>query len=73
MLNWYKTWDYETRRNYWWTQRDAKGRCAEIRKNDNGNFDLLICNTYKSTHNEPQEAINEAKKYVDGITDHIVC
>ena len=72
MLNWYKTWDYETRRNYWWTQRDAEGRCAEIRKNDNGKFDLLICEIYKSTHNNLQEAMDEAKKYVDGITDHII-
>ena len=72
MLNWYKTWDYKTRRNYWWTQRDAEGRCAEIRKNDNGKFDLLICDTCKSTHNELQEAINEAKKYVNGVTDNVI-
>ena len=72
MLNWYKTWDYETKRNYWWTQRDTEGRCAEIRKNENGKLDLFICDTYKSTHNELQEAIDEAKNYVDGITDYIV-
>ena len=71
MLNWNETWDYKARRNYWWTQRDAEGRCAEIRKNDSGNLDLLICEIYKSTHNSLQEAMDEAKKYVDGITDHI--
>ena len=72
MLNWYKTWDYKARRNYWWTHRDIEGRCAEIRKNDNGKFELLICEIYKSTHNSLQEAMDEAKKHVDGITDHIV-
>lgn len=69
MLNWYKTWDYKTRRNYWWTQRDTEGRCAEIRKNDKGKFELLICEIYKSTHNGLQEAMDEAKKYVG---EHIV-
>ena len=69
MLNWYKTWDYENRRNYWWTQRDAEGKFAEIRKNDNGNFELLICDTYKSTHTKLQDAMDEAKKYVG---EHIV-
>ena len=72
MLNWNEIWDYKARRNYWWTQRDAEGRCAEIRKNDNGNLDLLICEIYKSTHNSLQEAMDEAKKYVAGITDHII-
>lgn len=72
MLNWYETWDYKTRRNYWWTQRDTNGRCAEIRNNDNGKFNLLICDICKSTHEQLQEAMDEAKKYVDGIINHIV-
>ena len=63
---------YKNKRNYWWTQRDTDGRCAEIRKNDNGKFDLMICEIYKSTHNSLQESIDEAKKYVDGITGKIV-
>ena len=71
-LNWYETYDYGTRRKYWWTQRDANGRCAEIRKNDKGKINLLICETFKSEHNELQEAMDEAKKYVNGITNHIV-
>lgn len=53
----------------WWTQRDKNGRCAEIRKNGNGKFELLICEIYKSTHNSLQEAMDEAKKYVG---EHIV-
>ena len=68
----YETYDYKTKQKYWWTQRDADGKYAEIRKNDNGKFELKICEIYKSTHNSLQEAIDEAKKYVDGITGKIV-
>ena len=68
----YETYDYKTKQKYWWTQRDSEGRCAEIRKNDNGKFELMICEIYKSTHNSLQEAIDEEKKYVDGITGKIV-
>ena len=63
-MKFYETYDYKTKRKYWCTQRDANGRCAEIRRNDNGKFELLICETYKSTHNALQEAMEEAKKYV---------
>ena len=70
-MKFYETYDYKTKRKYWWTQRDSDGRCAEIRKNDNGKFELKICEIYKSTHNSLQDAIYEAKKYVDGITDNI--
>lgn len=71
-MKFYETYDYKTKRKYWWTQRDAGGRCAEIRKNDHDKFELMICEVYKSTHGELQEAINEAKKYIDGITGKIV-
>ena len=71
-MKFYETYDYKTRRKYWWTQRDSEGRCAEIRKNDNGKFELMICEIYKSTHNSLQEAKKKKKKYVDGITDNIV-
>ena len=63
-MKFYETYDYNTKRKYWWTQRDSEGRCAEIRKNDNGKFELMICEIYKSTHNAMQEAMEEAKKYV---------
>lgn len=68
-MEFYETYDYKTKRKYWWTQRDADGRCAEIRKNDNGKFELMICEAYKSTHSELQEAMDEAEKYVG---NHIV-
>ena len=71
-MKFYETYDYNTKRKYWWTQRDACGRCAEIRKNDNGKFELMICEIYNSTHNSLQDAMDEAKKYVDGITGKIV-
>lgn len=63
-MKFYETYDYKTKRKYWLAQRDADGRCAEIRRNDNGKFELLICEIYKSTHNALQEAMEEAKKYV---------
>ena len=49
-MKFYETYDYHTKRKYWWTQRDEDGRCAEIRQNDNGGLNLLICDTFKSAH-----------------------
>ena len=71
-MKFYETYDYKARRKYWWTQRDVNGRCAEIIKNDHGKLELMICEIYTSTHNSLQEAIDEAKKYIDGITGKIV-
>ncbi len=68
-MKFYETYDYKTKKKYWWTQRDAEGRCAEIRRNDKNTFDLLICDIYNSNHNTLQEAMDEAKKYVG---EHIV-
>ena len=45
---------------------------AEIRKNDKGTLDLFICDDYKSTHSNIDEAMNESKNYVNGIENHIV-
>lgn len=66
-MRFYETYDYHTKRKYWWTQRDAEGRCAEIRQNDNGGLNLLVCDTFKSEHKTLQEAMEEAKNYVNGI------
>ena len=63
-MKFYETYDYLTKRQYWWTHRDTEGRCAEIRQNDNGCLNLLICDTFKSVHKTLQEAMDEAKKYV---------
>ena len=63
-MKFYETYDYHTKRKYWWTQRDEDGRCAEIRQNDNGGLNLLICDTFKSAHETLQETMDEAKKYV---------
>lgn len=68
-MKFYETYDYHTKKKYWWTQRDIDGRCAEIRQNDKGTLDLLICDFFKSTHKTLQEAMNESKKYVG---EHIV-
>lgn len=68
-MKFYETFNYQTKKRYWWTQRDVNGRCAEIRQNDKGLLDLYICDFYKSTHKTLQDAINESKKYVG---EHIV-
>lgn len=68
-MKFYETYDYATKKKYWWTQRDSNGRCAEIRIKDNGKLKLLICDIYTSTHDTLQEAMTEAKKYVG---EHIV-
>ena len=68
-MKFYETYDYHTKRKYWLTQRDAEGRCAEIRQNEKGGLNLLICDTFKSAHKTLQEAMDEAKKYVG---EHIV-
>ena len=63
-MKFYETYDCNTKQNYWWTQRDAKGRYAEIRHNEKSGFNLLICDSYKSTHDTLQEAMDESKKHV---------
>jgi hypothetical protein len=63
-MKFYETYNHNNNKKYWWTQRDAEGRFAEIRKNDKGTFDLLVCDFYKSTHNTLQEAMDESKKYI---------
>ena len=68
-MKFYETYDYKTKKNFWWTQRDTEGRCAEIRRNDKNTFDLLICDIYNSNHNTLQEAMDKAKTYVG---EHIV-
>ena len=68
-MKFYEIYDYHIKRKYWLTQRDAEGRCAEIRQNDNGSLNLLICDTFKSAHETLHEAMNEAKKYVG---EHVV-
>lgn len=67
-----ESYDYNTKKYFWFTQRDENGMCAEIQKNDKGTFDLFICDDYKSTHSNIDEAMNESKKYVNGIENHIV-
>ncbi len=37
----YETFDYRTKQNYWWTQRDKNSNCFEIRQSG-GKFVLLV-------------------------------
>lgn len=71
-LRFYEEYDYRTKKKYWWTQRDAEGRCAEIRQNDRGFLNLLICDNFKSEHKTLQEAMEEAKNYVNGIICSVI-
>ena len=68
-MKFYETYDYHTKKKYWWTQRDTLGRCAEIRQNDKGTLDLYICDSFKSSHATLQCAMDESAKH---IGEHIV-
>ena len=62
-MKWYETWDYKTRKTYWWTQRDKRGICFEIRKN--GEYlDLFLGEHEKfiSRHSTLQDAMDSAKE-----------
>lgn len=63
-MKFYESYDCRTKKNFWWSQRDTEGRCAEIRQNDKGTLNLFICDSFKSTHRTLQEAMDESKKYV---------
>lgn len=63
-LKFYETYDYRSKKIYWWSMRDINGRCAEIRQNDNGGLMLYICDEYTSTHDTLSEAMAEAEKHV---------
>ena len=56
----YKTFDYATRKHYWWTQRDKNTNCYEIRQNDKNRFALLI-NEIKA---ETFKSLNEAERRI---------
>ncbi len=58
-MKWYKNWDYKTHNYFWWTQRDQRGICFEIRK-DNINFNLYVCEEFKSSYVSLQAAMNAA-------------
>lgn len=62
-MKWYETWDYKTCKPYWWTQRDQRGICFEIRKN-NDKLDLFIGEHEKfiSKHDTLQSAMDAAKE-----------
>lgn len=38
-IKWNESWDYYAHERYWWTQRDSRGVCFEIRKR-NDKFNL---------------------------------
>ena len=56
----YETYDYRTKRNYWWTQRDKGTNCYEIRKTDTDKF-LLLINDIK---NETFDTLIEAERKI---------
>ena len=58
----YETYDYKTKKKYWWTQRDKKNNCFEIRKLDNSKFILLINEIETETFNTFNEAEQKIKE-----------
>lgn len=69
-MKWYKTWDYKTRRNYWWTQRYTdKGICFEIRVNEFNSdvLNLYMCDKLISKHTDLIDAKKAAEKALSEI------
>ena len=58
----YETYDYRSKRKYWWTQRDKNTNCFEIRKQDNGTFLLLVNEIETATYNTFNEAERKIKE-----------
>lgn len=56
----YETYDYRTKKKYWWTQRDKNNNCFEIRKLDSGKFLLLI----NEVETEQFDTFNEAERKI---------
>lgn len=56
----YETYDYKTKKKYWWTQRDKNNNCFEIRQLDNGKFLLLI----NETETETIDTFNEVERKI---------
>lgn len=60
-MKWYENWDYENHEPYWWSTRDKRGICFEIRKK--GEYlDLFLGEHEKfiSRHSTLQEAMDAA-------------
>lgn len=61
---WYETWDNNERRPYWWSTRDERGKCFEIRKS--GGLHKLYKGereTYLSSHSTLQDAMDAAENF----------
>ena len=58
-IEWNESWDYRAHEHYWWTQRDAKGVCFDIRKR-NDKFYLFACDELSGVHDTIDDAMNAA-------------
>ena len=56
-LRWYETMDERTHSRYWWTQRDKKGVCFEIKQRF-AMFKLYRCDTFVGNFFSLQSAMN---------------
>lgn len=52
----YETYDYRTKKKYWWTQRDKSTNCYEIRIADSGKCVLLVNEIATQTFDNFNEA-----------------
>lgn len=58
----YETYDYRTKKKYWWTQRDKNNNCYEIRQLDISKKYRLLVNEIEM---ETIDTFNDAVKKVE--------
>ena len=56
----YETYDYRTKKKYWWTQRDKNTNCFEIRQMENGKVRLFI----NETEHEDYDTLIDAERVI---------
>jgi hypothetical protein len=60
-LKLYETYNYETKKRYWWTQRDKNTNCFEIRQCDTTKKWLLFVNEILT---KKFDTFNEAEREI---------
>jgi len=57
----YETYDYKTKKCFWWTQRDKNTNCYEIRQEENSKKFCLLINDIRT---EIFDTFTEAEKKI---------
>ena len=58
-MKWHETYNPNTGARYWWTQRDSRGVCFEIRQIGK-RFDLYTCDAFTRSFETLQAAMDAA-------------